>query len=195
MRNDHTRFDHNYSVTECGYHLDLDPWDDTVGDTGEALSYFDPNSPLSSFAPDTLPGVGIVTSHMPLTLQGPCFGISGDDPGENEQYSSSIHNNEENPTVNPSHLDMSQYQAMYATGTQASDSYINTQACSYPPFFGVGPSGPLPTIQHSPSYSFAQSVEAYQASDIPLTRDQNSNQYNSAAVAGAYPPHCYAPSE
>ena len=124
MRDSLTRSDHDSSVAECGYYSDLKAWDGTVRNTGEALSYSDPDSPWSSFAPDTPPGVGIVTSHMPLTPQGSCFGISGDDPGDNEEYSSSMDHGEENLTVNPSHLDMRQYQAMYDTGIPVSYTHL-----------------------------------------------------------------------
>ncbi|EAA30624.1 hypothetical protein NCU05869 [Neurospora crassa OR74A] len=187
---------HNFSVAEAGYHLEFgpNPWDVTVDSSGQGLSYSDPDSPWSSFAPDTPPCVGIVTSAMPLTPQGSSFGISGDDPGENEQHKFPTHHNEEKPTVNPSHLDMSHYQATYDTEIQDSGSYINTQACSYSPFSGLGPSGPPPIPQTYSEYSFDQPVEAYQTSDPPLTGKRDFNQYGSAEVAGAHPPPLYASS-
>ncbi|CCC05454.1 hypothetical protein SMACR_09300 [Sordaria macrospora] len=194
MCDNHTRSDHDSSVAECGYHFDLNAWDDIVGNTGEAFSYSDPDSPWSSFAPDTPPGVGIVSSDMPLTPKGSRFGISGDDPGENAQYNFPMRHDEESPTVDPSHLDMGQYQATYDTGVRASDSYINTQACSFPLFSEVGPSDPPQIPQSYSIYPFDQPFQAYQASDIPLAREQDSHQYGSAEVAGAHPPPRYAPS-
>lgn len=196
MYNNHTRSDHNLSVAEAGHHLELgpNPWDVTVDSSGEGLSYSDPDSPCSSFAPDTPPCIGIVTSAMPLTPQGSSFGISGDDPGENEQHNFPTHHNEENPTVNPSHLVMSHYPATYHIGIQESGFYINTQACSYSPFSGLGPSGPPPIPQTYSEYSFDQPVEAYQASNPHLTGQQDFNQYDSAEVAGAHPPLLYASS-
>ncbi|KAK1773382.1 hypothetical protein QBC45DRAFT_85033 [Copromyces sp. CBS 386.78] len=195
MRDNHTISDHDSSVVECGYHFDLNAWDDIAGNTAEAFSCSDPDSPWSSFAPDTPPGVGIVSSDMPLTPQGSHFGISGDDPRENVQYNFPMRHDEENLTVDPSQLDMGQYQATYDTGVQASDFYINTQACSYPPFSAVGPSGPPQIPQTYSIYSFDQPVEAYQASGIPLTGEQDFHQYGSAEVAGAHPPPRYASSE
>lgn len=194
MRNNFTSFGQSSSVAECDDNFGTNPWDDTVGNTGDVLSYSDPDSPWSSFAPETPPGGGIVISHMPLTPQGSCFGISGDHPEENEDCSMPGHHDDESPTVDPIHLDMSQYQATCDTGVHSSGSYINPQACPYPPFSGVGPSGP-PHIPHTHSiqYTFDQ-LEAYQATDIALTRGQDFNQYNSAVVAGAHAPHCYASS-
>lgn len=195
MRDNHSRSDLNFSVAEGGYNFDPYSWDGTVDNTGDGLSYSDPDSPWSSFAPDTPLGIGIVTSGMPLTPQGSVLGIEVDHPEENEQYSFPVHDSAEDLTVDPSHLDMDQYQATYDTGAQHSGSYINTQACSYFPLPGVGPSGPLPISHQYSTYSFEQPIEAYQGPDIPLTGDvQDLNQYGPAEVAGAHPPPRYASS-
>ena len=189
MRDNHTRSGQNFLVSEDGFDFGVTFWDDTVGNRGEALSYSDPGSPWSSFAPDTPPGIGIVAFDMPSTPQGSSFGISGDHPEENELHGFSVHHNSESLTMNPSHLDIGQYPAMYDTGVQASGSYINTQAFPYPPFSGLGPSGPPPITQTLSQYPFEQPVEAYQTSDTP-----SYSQYSSEAVEGAHPAPYYTSS-
>lgn len=186
--------DLNFSVAEDGYTFNLYSWNGNVDRTGDGLSYSDPDSPWSSFAPDTPLDLGVVTSDMSLTSQGSLSGSEGDHPEENQQNKLPVHQSTANLTIDPIHIALDQIQATYNTGAQDSGSYINTQACSFSPFLGVGPPGPLLISHPNSTFSFEQSIQTCQGSNIPLSTDgQDFNQYGSVEVAGAHPP-CYASS-
>lgn len=187
--------DLNFPVAEEGYISDRYLWNSNVDNTGDGLIYSDPDSPWSSFAPDTPLSIGIVTSAMPSVPPGSNLGIEGDHLEHNEHCRFPVHHSADDLSVDPSHLHMDQYQATYDTEAQDSGSYINSQACSYSPFYGIGPSGPLPIPHPYSAYSFEQHIETYQGSNIPLTGEgQDFNPYGSVVVAGAHPSPGYASS-
>ncbi|KAK3400461.1 hypothetical protein B0T20DRAFT_146262 [Sordaria brevicollis] len=187
--------DLNFSVAEEGYSYDPYFWNSNLDNTGDRLIYFDPDSPWSSFAPDTPPSIGILTPSMPSAPPGSDLGFGGYHLEENEQCRLPVHHTADDMSLDPSPSNMDQYQATYDTEAQDSGAYINTEASSYSHFHGVGPSGPFPVPHPYSTYSFEQQIETYQGSNLPLVGDgQDFNQYGSVAVAGGHPPPGYTPS-